>query len=312
MPRHRKLFIYFKGRSLPFLNELFSGLWLTLKNSSPRPADIKCLVSKVGRPPTRPPFLVLTGTLRALLTSELSAIFASAPPAPAASTAAPVGVRAAYARATGTAGASDGDGAGDDGAAKRREPGPEDDCPVCYEHLAGTAQLAWCATCGNALHRECFAQCACCSHAARKVLTADARRGGCDWRPGRDVRILSEPVGGPRGGRRGRGRRALGRLREPRGRCRAQPRARLEQLFVDRSPEASLTLMGGYRLQWASPRRAILPKVLVAVPRARPSELHLRFLQLVDPPGHTVRLMAHCIIYKEYNEQRIPRNKDRV
>jgi hypothetical protein len=194
------------------------------------------------------PFPVLTGTLRALLKSELSAIFASAPAAPAASTAAPVGVRTAYARAIGTAGASDGDGADDEGAAKRREPGPEDDCPVCYEHLAGTAQLAWCATCGNALHRECFAQCACRSHAARKVLMADVRRGGCGWRPGRDVRILPEPVGGPRGGRCGPGRRALGRLREPRGRCWAQPRARLEQLFVDGSPGGSLTLMRGLQI----------------------------------------------------------------
>jgi hypothetical protein len=41
-------------------------------------------------------------------------------------------------------------------------PGEEDDCPVCYERMLGVpeGQLVWCEECGNALHQQCFQQCA--------------------------------------------------------------------------------------------------------------------------------------------------------
>ena len=90
---------------------------------------------------------------RALLTSELQSIFANAPQAPTAL--ANTRVRDAYARATGSATtptASD---------SKKRIPGPEDSCPICYEGMHGISQdkLVFCEECGNALHTECFAQC---------------------------------------------------------------------------------------------------------------------------------------------------------
>jgi len=63
-------------------------------------------------------------------------------------------VREAYARATGEAPAltpSD---------PRRRIPGPEDNCPICYETMHGISEdkLVFCEECGNALHTECFGQ----------------------------------------------------------------------------------------------------------------------------------------------------------
>ena len=90
---------------------------------------------------------------RALLTSELQSIFANAPQAP--NGLAHNNVREAYARATGKAPEltpSD---------SRRRIPGPEDSCPICYECMHGVSQgkLVFCEECGNGLHTECFGQC---------------------------------------------------------------------------------------------------------------------------------------------------------
>ncbi|KAI0067800.1 hypothetical protein BV25DRAFT_1819238 [Artomyces pyxidatus] len=89
---------------------------------------------------------------KALLTSELETIFADAPPAPNA--VANARVRDAYARATGKAPAAS------SSSSKKRIPGADDDCPICYEGMAGVAEkkLTFCEECGNALHTECFQQ----------------------------------------------------------------------------------------------------------------------------------------------------------
>ncbi|KAI0257448.1 hypothetical protein BJV78DRAFT_37603 [Lactifluus subvellereus] len=89
---------------------------------------------------------------KALLASELQTIFADAPQAPNAL--AHERVRNAYALATGKAPISA------SSAAKRRIPGPEDSCPICYESMHGASQemLVFCEECGNALHSECFEQ----------------------------------------------------------------------------------------------------------------------------------------------------------
>lgn len=92
---------------------------------------------------------------KALITSELEDIFANAPPAPNA--VANARIREAFARATGKApsvASTDAD------AQKRRIPGVEDDCPICYESMNGVKEsaLVWCGDCGNALHQECFQQ----------------------------------------------------------------------------------------------------------------------------------------------------------
>ncbi|KZT69892.1 hypothetical protein DAEQUDRAFT_726214 [Daedalea quercina L-15889] len=91
---------------------------------------------------------------KALLTSELQNIFDHAPLAPNAL--ANAHVREAYARATGKASTS----AAAKQPEKKRVPGAEDDCPICYEkmHGAAAATLVWCEACGNALHKECFTQ----------------------------------------------------------------------------------------------------------------------------------------------------------
>lgn len=90
---------------------------------------------------------------KALLTSELQEIFASAPLAP--NDMANPRVREAYARATGKAAPSS-----SSSGSKRKIPTEEDDCPVCYENMHGTAEnkLSFCETCGNCLHKECFQQ----------------------------------------------------------------------------------------------------------------------------------------------------------
>lgn len=89
---------------------------------------------------------------KALLASELQSIFGNAPQAPNAL--AHDNIRKAYARAMGKAPEltpSD---------SRRRIPGPEDSCPICYESMHGVSQdkLVFCEECGNALHTECFGQ----------------------------------------------------------------------------------------------------------------------------------------------------------
>lgn len=93
---------------------------------------------------------------RALLTSELEDIFANAPRSP--TDIANARVLDAYARATGKAPS----GTAEQQGSKKRVPGPEDDCPICYENMHGAAEttLTFCDTCGNGLHSECFQQCA--------------------------------------------------------------------------------------------------------------------------------------------------------
>ncbi|KAF8834792.1 hypothetical protein BDN67DRAFT_914190 [Paxillus ammoniavirescens] len=106
---------------------------------------------------------------KALLTSELAAIFADAPPAP--NSLAHQRVRDAYAQSTGQtlnvsatpSGSGSGGASGSvSGATKgpRRQPTAEDDCPICYEGMHGVAEtrLEWCEACGNAVHKECFSE----------------------------------------------------------------------------------------------------------------------------------------------------------
>ena len=99
----------------------------------------------------------LTAQRRALLSTELESIFASAPQAP--NSAANARIRDAYAKATGKAISADDDAAV---AGKKRLPAEGDDCPVCYEALHGVseASLVFCVDCGNAVHVACFKQCA--------------------------------------------------------------------------------------------------------------------------------------------------------
>jgi hypothetical protein len=95
---------------------------------------------------------------RALLTSELATIFAEAPLAP--NSIARQHIRDAYAQATGKAVIAD---TKNDDNKKKRIPGPDDDCPICYESMHGVdlESLTFCEECGNALHNECFRQCMC-------------------------------------------------------------------------------------------------------------------------------------------------------
>ncbi|KIM36473.1 hypothetical protein M413DRAFT_31701 [Hebeloma cylindrosporum] len=93
---------------------------------------------------------------KALLTSELQQIFAEAPLAP--NSLAHNHVRDAYARATGKATAPTAPDAASSG--NKRIPGPDDDCPICYDGMHGASEtsLVFCEECGNALHKECFGQ----------------------------------------------------------------------------------------------------------------------------------------------------------
>lgn len=90
---------------------------------------------------------------RALLSSELQTIFSEAPLAPNAM--AHSSVREAYERVIGKASTSK-EVVGD-----KRIPGPEDDCPICYETMHGSSldSLTFCEECKNALHAVCFRQC---------------------------------------------------------------------------------------------------------------------------------------------------------
>lgn len=112
------------------------------------------MVSKVRHTERARPYLCPDDLIfRALLASEIQSIFANAPQAPSALV--HDNVREAYARATGKAPEltpSD---------SRRRIPGPEDSCPICYESMHGVSQdkLVFCEECGNALHTECFGQC---------------------------------------------------------------------------------------------------------------------------------------------------------
>ncbi|KAF8801681.1 hypothetical protein BYT27DRAFT_7235662 [Phlegmacium glaucopus] len=93
---------------------------------------------------------------KALLTSELETIFAQAPLAP--NSIAHAHIREAHARATGKAPAIS--VVEDAGSKNKRIPGPDDDCPICYDGMHGVAEtlLVFCEECGNALHKECFQQ----------------------------------------------------------------------------------------------------------------------------------------------------------
>ena len=68
-------------------------------------------------------------------------------------------MREAHARATGKAPTTS--MAEDAGGNNKRIPGPDDDCPICYDGMHGVAEasLVFCEECGNALHKECFQQC---------------------------------------------------------------------------------------------------------------------------------------------------------
>ncbi|KAJ7874897.1 hypothetical protein B0H13DRAFT_1632922 [Mycena leptocephala] len=93
---------------------------------------------------------------KALLTSELETIFSNAPLAPNAL--AHPRIREAYARATGKSQAPSTPEAST--GPKKRVPGEDDDCPICYDNMHGAAEgsLTFCEECGNAVHGECFAQ----------------------------------------------------------------------------------------------------------------------------------------------------------
>ncbi|KAG6872400.1 hypothetical protein C0995_009990 [Termitomyces sp. Mi166 len=96
----------------------------------------------------------ITANTLALLTTELEQIFAEAPLAPNAF--ANPQIREAHARAMGKAtGTPDAQSS-----SKRRIPGSDDDCPICYEgmHGVGETLLTFCEECGNALHKQCFEQ----------------------------------------------------------------------------------------------------------------------------------------------------------
>ncbi|KAJ7082650.1 hypothetical protein B0H15DRAFT_852239 [Mycena belliarum] len=95
---------------------------------------------------------------KALLTSELTTMFENAPLAPNAL--AHPRIREAYARATGKTTSTPGPSPPEAAGPKKRLPGADDDCPICYDAMHGVAEraLAFCEQCGNAVHAECFAQ----------------------------------------------------------------------------------------------------------------------------------------------------------
>lgn len=130
---------------------------------------------------------------RGLLTEELEEVFRGAPAAPNA--VASERVREAHAKATGKApipAAS----SSSSSQPKRKIPEAEDDCPICYEsmHNQPEAKLTWCEACGNALHKECFQQCAFlpCSTFLVPVVNTTRRANHLEnARQEADVRVLS-------------------------------------------------------------------------------------------------------------------------
>jgi hypothetical protein len=100
----------------------------------------------------------LTLIPRALLTSELTEVFAAAPLAPTVT--ASHRVISAFAKANGKAESST---QGETKAVGRREVDGED-CPICYEEMKGKTEadlagITFCDTCQNGLHADCFKMC---------------------------------------------------------------------------------------------------------------------------------------------------------
>ncbi|KII88331.1 hypothetical protein PLICRDRAFT_140436, partial [Plicaturopsis crispa FD-325 SS-3] len=126
---------------------------------------------------------------KALLTSELEEIFTDAPAAP--NSLAHPRVREAYQRASGKSAGS----SSQDSAAKKRMPGKDDDCPVCYEamHSTPVPSLSFCDSCGNALHKECFQQ----------WVRSSGNNPTCVWC--RAKWVMPAPAGGSGAGRAAQG-----------------------------------------------------------------------------------------------------------
>jgi len=97
-----------------------SGLWYQ-----------KCVINLT----TTSSWLTFPSQNRALLTFELETIFAQAPLAP--NSIAHPRIRDAYARATGKISATASFSKAQPENEKKRIPGPEDDCPICYEGMHG-------------------------------------------------------------------------------------------------------------------------------------------------------------------------------
>jgi len=94
---------------------------------------------------------------KALLSTELKAIFADAPAAP--NSLSLPHIQAAYATAMGRPEAPDSESQVVGGKQKKkRTPEEGDGCPICYEsmHGVGVKTLTFCDECGNGLHTECF------------------------------------------------------------------------------------------------------------------------------------------------------------
>jgi len=125
---------------------------------------------------------------KALLTSELETIFAQAPLAP--NSVAHPHVREAHARATGKAPSTS--IPADAGSKNKRIPGPDDDCPICYDGMHGVAEtsLVFCEECGNALHEECFQQ-------WKRTAASKGTQLTCVWCRARW--IVAQPAGGTSG-----------------------------------------------------------------------------------------------------------------
>ncbi|KAJ3566893.1 hypothetical protein NP233_g6707 [Leucocoprinus birnbaumii] len=107
---------------------------------------------------------------KALITSELESVFAAAPEAPNSVT--NPRVRDAFLRATGQVAETSSAATSN----KKRIPGEEDDCPICYDTMYQVAEksLAFCEECGNALHKECFTQ-------YEKSARQTGRAATCVW-----------------------------------------------------------------------------------------------------------------------------------
>ncbi|KAF9450267.1 hypothetical protein P691DRAFT_726392 [Macrolepiota fuliginosa MF-IS2] len=128
---------------------------------------------------------------KALLTSELESVFSHAPEAPNSVT--NPRVREAFLRATGQLAESSTAAAAN---SKKRIPGEEDDCPICYDTMYGVVEttLVFCEECGNALHKECFMQ-------YEKSARQSGRAITCVWcRSNWGVAAPAKPAGATRRG----------------------------------------------------------------------------------------------------------------